>query len=98
MGLAPRQSASLLLAISPYVFILQHIFDKIALADNVQYLVRASYLEIYNEEIRDLLSKVRPCTAFYCVVREPFSIAGISSPCLVNQLLQPPTKVCRRRR
>lgn len=38
--------------------ILQHIFDKIALADNVQYLVRASYLEIYNEEIRDLLSKV----------------------------------------
>lgn len=40
----------------------QHIFDKIALADNVQYLVRASYLEIYNEEIRDLLSKViRPC-------------------------------------
>eukprot|EP00752_Nemacystus_decipiens_P011231 g9981.t1 len=35
----------------------QHIFDKIALADNVQYLVRASYLEIYNEEIRDLLSK-----------------------------------------
>lgn len=40
-------------------FSLQHIFDKIALADNVQYLVRASYLEIYNEEIRDLLSKVR---------------------------------------
>lgn len=36
----------------------QHIFDKIALADNVQYLVRASYLEIYNEEIRDLLAKV----------------------------------------
>eukprot|EP00903_Cladosiphon_okamuranus_P009741 g9262.t1 len=35
----------------------EHIFDKIALADNVQYLVRASYLEIYNEEIRDLLSK-----------------------------------------
>lgn len=39
-------------------FASQHIFDKIALADNVQYLVRASYLEIYNEEIRDLLSKV----------------------------------------
>ncbi|CAM9722802.1 unnamed protein product [Chrysoparadoxa australica] len=35
----------------------QHIFDKIGLADNAQYLVRASYLEIYNEEIRDLLSK-----------------------------------------
>lgn len=43
---------------TPSVLGLQHIFDKIALADNVQYLVRASYLEIYNEEIRDLLSKV----------------------------------------
>ena len=34
----------------------QHIFDRIALAENQQFLVRASYLEIYNEEIRDLLS------------------------------------------
>eukprot|EP01006_Ploeotia_vitrea_P054289 TRINITY_DN67869_c6_g4_i1.p1 TRINITY_DN67869_c6_g4~~TRINITY_DN67869_c6_g4_i1.p1 ORF type:complete len:778 (-),score=48.57 TRINITY_DN67869_c6_g4_i1:607-2940(-) len=36
----------------------QHIFDSVAVADkSLQFLVRASYLEIYNEEIRDLLSK-----------------------------------------
>ena len=36
----------------------QHIFDVVALAQQgQQYLIRASYLEIYNEEIRDLLSK-----------------------------------------
>ncbi len=34
----------------------KHIFDKISVEEK-QYLVRASYLEIYNEEIRDLLSK-----------------------------------------
>ncbi len=30
----------------------QHIFEHVAGAENVQFLVRASYLEIYNEEIR----------------------------------------------
>ena len=36
----------------------QHIFDHVALkSSNEKYLVRASYFEIYNEEIRDLLSK-----------------------------------------
>merc|ERR1712091_592940 len=36
----------------------QQIFDKVALVDEgTQFLVRASYLEIYNEEIRDLLAK-----------------------------------------
>ena len=35
----------------------QHIFDHIANSPDLQFLVRASYLEIYNEEIRDLLSK-----------------------------------------
>ena len=35
----------------------QHIFDYVSNSQNQQYLVRASYLEIYNEEIRDLLSK-----------------------------------------
>ena len=37
----------------------KHIFDKIGLnaREGKQFLVRASYLEIYNEEIRDLLSK-----------------------------------------
>ncbi|CAF3833844.1 unnamed protein product, partial [Rotaria magnacalcarata] len=34
-----------------------HIFDSIAHSTSRQFLVRASYLEIYNESIRDLLSK-----------------------------------------
>ncbi|CAG5134639.1 unnamed protein product, partial [Candidula unifasciata] len=35
-----------------------HIFGHIAKAeDNVRFLVRVSYLEIYNEEVRDLLGK-----------------------------------------
>jgi len=33
-----------------------HIFDHIKLATATEFLVRCSYLEIYNEEIRDLLS------------------------------------------
>lgn len=40
-----------------------HIFNKISNATNKQFLVRASFMEIYNEEIRDLLvnsSKQRP--------------------------------------
>lgn len=35
----------------------QHIFQFVNSSQNQQFLVRASYLEIYNEEIRDLLSK-----------------------------------------
>ncbi len=35
----------------------EHIFQHIARSQNQQYLVRASYLEIYQEEIRDLLHK-----------------------------------------
>lgn len=35
----------------------EHIFTHISQSQNQQYLVRASYLEIYQEEIRDLLSK-----------------------------------------
>lgn len=37
----------------------QHIFSRVAAADHAgqQFLVRASYLEIYNEEVRDLLAK-----------------------------------------
>lgn len=35
-----------------------HIFDHIAKCkENTTFLVRVSYLEIYNEEIRDLLDK-----------------------------------------
>lgn len=35
----------------------EHIFQHISRSENQQYLVRASYLEIYQEEIRDLLAK-----------------------------------------
>ncbi|GLD95806.1 hypothetical protein PINS_up004484 [Pythium insidiosum] len=35
----------------------RHIFGKVAISKNKRMLVRASYLEIYNEEIRDLLGK-----------------------------------------
>nr|CAB3259087.1 osmotic avoidance abnormal protein 3-like [Phallusia mammillata] len=35
----------------------QHIFESIETAENTKYLVHASYLEIYNEDVRDLLSK-----------------------------------------
>lgn len=35
----------------------EHIFTHISRSQNQQYLVRASYLEIYQEEIRDLLQK-----------------------------------------
>ncbi|CAN8028614.1 unnamed protein product, partial [Ixodes persulcatus] len=34
----------------------EHIFEAIAAADASKYLVHASYLEIYNEDIRDLLA------------------------------------------
>lgn len=33
----------------------EHIFEAISLSNDIKYLVLASYLEIYNEEIRDLL-------------------------------------------
>merc|ERR1719238_1663337 len=35
----------------------EHIFKNINTTPSKKFLVRASYLEIYNEEIRDLLSK-----------------------------------------
>ena len=35
----------------------EHIFDQVAVAEDVKYLIHASYLEIYNEEVRDLLGK-----------------------------------------
>ena len=35
----------------------EYIYKHIARTKDQQYLVRASYLEIYQEEIRDLLSK-----------------------------------------
>jgi hypothetical protein len=35
----------------------QHIINIIDNAKNKKFLIRCSYIEIYNEEIRDLLSK-----------------------------------------
>ena len=35
----------------------EHIFEVIQTAEDMKYLVLASYLEIYNEEIRDLLGE-----------------------------------------
>ncbi|XP_067119190.1 osmotic avoidance abnormal protein 3-like isoform X2 [Centruroides vittatus] len=35
----------------------EHVFEAIATSENKKYLVHACYLEIYNEEIRDLLGK-----------------------------------------
>ncbi|GAA6104201.1 kinesin-like protein KIF3B [Tachysurus ichikawai] len=35
----------------------EHIFTHISRSQNQQYMVRASYLEIYQEEVRDLLAK-----------------------------------------
>jgi hypothetical protein len=35
----------------------ENVFEQISCESTREYLVRASYLEIYNEEIRDLLSK-----------------------------------------
>ena len=32
-----------------------HVFESIRASEGPEYLVRCSYLEIYNEEIRDLL-------------------------------------------
>ncbi|XP_039297616.1 kinesin-like protein KIF3B [Nilaparvata lugens] len=37
----------------------EHIFDHISASTNMEYLVRVSYLEIYQEEIRDLLEKTK---------------------------------------
>ena len=34
-----------------------HIFDHIAVSEGTRYLLTASYLEIYNEEVRDLLGR-----------------------------------------
>ncbi|KAI6652205.1 Osmotic avoidance abnormal protein 3-like [Oopsacas minuta] len=33
----------------------QHIFDEISVSEGSHYLIQATYLEIYNEEVRDLL-------------------------------------------
>lgn len=34
-----------------------HVFDQAAVVEGVKYVIQASYLEIYNEEVRDLLGR-----------------------------------------
>jgi hypothetical protein len=34
-----------------------HVFETVSCADDTKFLIHASYCEIYNEEIRDLLGK-----------------------------------------
>ena len=41
--------------ITPRAF--EHIFESVQTEDNAKYLIHASYLEIYNEEIKDLMGK-----------------------------------------
>ncbi|OAF67122.1 hypothetical protein A3Q56_05148 [Intoshia linei] len=50
-----KQNDPDLMGIIPHSF--YQIFEHIQKSENQQYLIRASYLEIYLEEIRDLLSK-----------------------------------------
>jgi hypothetical protein len=35
----------------------EHIFEAVSIDTSKKYLIRASYLEIYNENVRDLLGK-----------------------------------------
>lgn len=44
-----------LLGVTPRTF--EHVFNHIKGTPNAQFLVRASFMELYNEEIRDLLNK-----------------------------------------
>merc|ERR1719278_1412291 len=64
-----------------------HIFSHIAKSENQQYLVRASYLEIYLEDVRDLLAKdqtknlelkERPDTGIYVKDLSSFVCKSIS--------------------
>ena len=41
--------------ITPRAF--EHIFQEVAVKENARFLVNASYLEIYNENVRDLLGR-----------------------------------------
>lgn len=56
-----------------YRLIAQHIFEASSVASGTKYLIRASYLEIYNESIRDLLSKDVKATLDLKVICSAFS-------------------------
>ncbi|XP_039232953.1 osmotic avoidance abnormal protein 3 isoform X3 [Drosophila yakuba] len=61
-----------------------HIFETISMATNVRYLVLVTYLEIYNECIRDLLNKHENTSLINHSLKEIPGI-GVSVPTLTTQ-------------
>ena len=47
-----------------------HVFDAVQATTDVQYLIHCSYLEIYNEEIKDLLVNPKQKDPPKCDVKE----------------------------
>ena len=47
-----------------------HVFDAVKATTDVQYLIHCSYLEIYNEEIKDLLVNPKQKDVPKCDVKE----------------------------
>ncbi|XP_055622720.1 osmotic avoidance abnormal protein 3 isoform X2 [Toxorhynchites rutilus septentrionalis] len=56
----------------------EHVFEAIALASDVRYLVLVSYLEIYNETIRDLLAANGSSLAIKEVPGDGVTVQGLS--------------------
>ncbi|XP_026839303.1 kinesin-like protein KIF17 [Drosophila erecta] len=61
-----------------------HIFETISMATNVRYLALVTYLEIYNERIRDLLNKNENTSLINHSLKEIPGI-GVSVPTLTTQ-------------
>lgn len=71
--------------IIPRVF--EHIFEAISVTSGVKYLALVSYLEIYNEQIRDLLlpaDKVSVNLALKEIPNEGVTIPGLSTHTVQN--------------
>ena len=63
----------------------EHVFDAIEASENIKYLVHASYLEIYNEEIRDLLGS--DCKRKLELKENPERGVYVAGPLLINSNL-----------
>ncbi|XP_017130609.2 kinesin-like protein KIF17 isoform X1 [Drosophila elegans] len=61
----------------------EHIFERISMATNVRYLVLVSYLEIYNENIRDLLNTNESTSMINHSLKEIPGV-GVSVPTLTT--------------
>ena len=63
-----------------------HIFDHIAVTEDTKFMVTSSYLEIYNEEVRDLLGKdVKKKLDLKEHPEKGVYVAGLSSKCVHNR-------------